>query len=106
MMQSPRFANEPIIKAESAIPEPSLLPNSHDFLKPLDRRSYPEVNYWHRIDWNNRSSMTTITDIYSTTGIKGKKRHAAGINVNYSFIEDEDGIPVDGYQISGITNQL
>ena len=79
---------------------------SHELLTQLDRKNYPRVQYWRKSEWNGRNTITSTTFINNSTGIKGKKRRAAGINVNCGFVEDENGIPVDGYRISAISSRL
>ena len=80
--------------------------SSHELLTQLDRRNYPGVQYWRKSEWSGRKTITSTTVVNISVGIKGKKRRAAGVNVNNLFVEDENGVPVDGYRITAISNRL
>lgn len=78
--------------------------DSTTLLAPLDRKDYPQVKFWRRQDWSSRTATTTVVN--NQVGGRGKSRIAAGINVKFGFVEDKNGFPVDGFRISGITNQI
>jgi hypothetical protein len=75
-------------------------------LAPLDKARYPDVQYWRKNEWNRRPGNTSTTVVNTQVGIKGRKRRAAGQNVNCQFVEGADGMPVDGYRITAISNRL
>ena len=78
--------------------------NTRELLTPLDKARYPDVKYWRKNEWNRRPTTTTVVN--AQAGVKGRQRRAAGINVNCGFVEDEDGIPVDGYRVTAISNRF
>ena len=100
------LGNQPVLGRLSLHldPGPRSHPDSAALLAPPDKRKFPNIKYWRRQDWNSRT--TTTTEVNNQVGIRGKSRIAAGINVKFSFVENEDGTPVDGFRISGITNQM
>jgi hypothetical protein len=72
----------------------------------LDKTRYPGVKYWRKNEWIKRPATIKTTVVNTQTGVKGRKRRAAGENVNYLFVEGEDGMSVDGYRITAISNRL
>jgi hypothetical protein len=78
--------------------------NTCKLLTPLDKARYPDINYWRKNEWNRRPTTTMVVNVQA--GVKGRQRRAAGINVNGGFVKDEDGIPVNGYHITAISNRF
>ena len=67
----------------------------------LNHSNYPKVRFWFRKDWvNQKKEKLGITKVIesSTTGDKG--RGPTSINVTLRYVEDEQGVVVDGFRAS------
>jgi hypothetical protein len=74
-------------------------------LVPLEQHQYPKVKYWRKQDWLG-SKNQLVTEAHNKIGMRGKTRIAAGENVSYGFVEDENGLTVNGFRMSTITQQM
>jgi hypothetical protein len=69
--------------------------------QPLTHSNYPKVRFWFRKDWiNQKKEKLGVTKVNesSTTGDKG--RGPMGVNVTLRYVEDEQGVVVDGFRAS------
>lgn len=64
--------------------------------EPLRREDYPDVRFWTRRDWMDRSEQDN--DIMDNSGRRGKARASQGINVAMRYVENESGSIVNGYR--------
>jgi hypothetical protein len=70
--------------------------------QPLNHTNYPNVRFWFRRDWINRKKETSgITNINQSNTIKQNKGRApSGLNVTLRYVEDANGVVVDGFRAS------
>ena len=69
--------------------------------QPLTHSNYPKVRFWFRKDWiNQKKEKLGVMKVNesSTTGDKG--RGPMGVNVTLRYVEDEQGVVVDGFHAS------
>lgn len=66
--------------------------------EPLRREDYPDVQFWTRRDWLDRSGQESDTMVLDNSGRRGKTRASQGINVTMRYMEDENGTVVDGHR--------
>jgi hypothetical protein len=80
-------------------------PDMSSPLQSLDRQNCLRIRYWTKQEWES-SKATQIIDVRGKPGTKGRQRIAAGINVNFQYIEDHDGKPITGHRLSAINNEM
>ena len=70
----------------------------------LIRADYPNVRYWSKSQWKmaTESAKGVMDPLKSRDVIRGKKAVAQGQNQSCTYIENENGEPVDGYRLSAI----
>jgi hypothetical protein len=70
----------------------------------LTRANYPNVRYWSKSQWKvaTESAKGVMDPSKSRDVIRGKKLVAQGQNQSCTYIENENGEPVDGYRLSAI----
>lgn len=66
--------------------------------EPVRREDYPDVRFWTRRDWLDRSGQESDTMLLDNSGRRGKARASQGINVAMRYVEDENGTVVDGHR--------
>jgi hypothetical protein len=66
--------------------------------EPARREDYPDVRFWTRRDWIDRSALENDTMILDSSSRRGKTRASRGINVTMRYVEDENGTVVDGHK--------
>ena len=75
--------------------------NAH-LLQPLSRSDYPKVRFWFRRDWfdrkKERSGITKFNQTSRTVHDKG--RGPPEKNVSLRYIEDDQGVVIDGFRAS------
>ncbi len=71
---------------------------------PLNRKDFPKVKFWLQHEYRAFCKTNkTITDPTTSHKIvRGSTRAAQGINVTMLYVEDDDGVPVDGYRATTI----
>lgn len=74
-------------------------------LKPLSQHNYPKLRFWRKQDWIGSKELET-TEIHNKMGLRGKSRISTGENVSFGFVEDENGLTVNGFRISEITSVM
>ncbi len=87
------------------------------------KRDYPLIDYWYRHQWVSSSAGDRVTDITSNAenenededvgdvenkemqsispapgAQRGQSRSRAGINVSMRYIQDKDGMVIDGHR--------
>ncbi|CDO74656.1 hypothetical protein BN946_scf184874.g2 [Trametes cinnabarina] len=61
---------------------------------------FPKVKFWQQSAWNDHEkTLKGSVQIGQVVGVKGKSRSAQGENVSCLFVEDANGVPVDGHYI-------
>lgn len=70
---------------------------------PLLQQNYPKIRFWRKQDWVGSKDQET-TEIHNKMGLRGKTRIAAGENVSFGFVEDINGLTVNGFCVSEITS--
>ena len=78
------------VKQETPLPTLNDLPEA-------EREEFPSVKYWCRHEWSASEDLQV-----ASIGAPGKTRAAQGENVSMKFVEDENGIVIDGYRASSI----
>ena len=68
--------------------------------RPLTHTDYPNVQFWFRRDWINRKKETSGITKVNPTAEPNKGRAPSGLNVTLRYVEDVDGVVVDGYHAS------
>jgi hypothetical protein len=64
---------------------------------PLSQDDYPLVKYWEKKAWKSVSGTRKDTsEVQTTTSSRGGTRSSKGENVMMLYIEDANGLPVDG----------
>jgi hypothetical protein len=66
--------------------------------EPLRREDYPNVRFWTKRDWLDRSEQESDNMILDNSGRRGKARASQGINVTMRYVEDENGKLVNGHR--------
>jgi hypothetical protein len=64
--------------------------------EPLRREDYPNVRFWTRREWMDRSGQES--DSIDNSGQRGKARASQGINVAMRYVEDRNGTVVNGHR--------
>jgi hypothetical protein len=66
--------------------------------------NYPNVRYWSKSQWKAAAESTkgAVDHSRSREIVRGKKAVAQGQNNACTYIENENGEPVDGYRLSAI----
>jgi hypothetical protein len=66
-------------------------------LGPLLQSDYPRVKFWNKIQWKNfESARKDSYGIHAKNIARGGTRSAKGENVMMLYIEDTNGLPVNG----------
>jgi hypothetical protein len=72
-------------------------------LPPLSQVDYPLVKYWERKVWKTVAGTRKDTsEVQAKTGSRGGSRSSKGENVMMLYIEDANGMPIDGNIAGGI----
>jgi hypothetical protein len=77
--------------------------SANPLLAQLAQVNYPKVKFWTRNSWNKCD--TGFADIETDThdvADRGPGRQAQGVNVTYTFVEDENGALLNGFTTRGI----
>src|ERR1700722_5502086 len=93
----------------SAPTSSNLAPANSSNLLPLSKTEYPQVHYWTKKQWDNKKDTLGSTKINQNAPQRGKTRIANGENMALRFIEDSNGVVVDGYQVNKmrtLSNQI
>ena len=70
---------------------------------PLSQLDYPLVKYWERKVWKNIAGTRKDTsEVQTKNGSRGGTRSSKGENVMMLYIEDANGMPVDGNVACGM----
>ncbi|KAG1838086.1 hypothetical protein DFJ58DRAFT_734009 [Suillus subalutaceus] len=73
--------------------------------KELSPANFPSVKFWSRAKWTQHvQTEKSVTKLSSSTSMRGSSRLAKGENVACQYIEDADGVPVDGHRTKIICN--
>ncbi|KAI0350658.1 hypothetical protein OH77DRAFT_1524669 [Trametes cingulata] len=72
--------------------------------KPRIKTDFPNVPYWHRKDWIGAEKQSTVPG--QEKGKKGPSRMADNENVNFGFITDAEGNPIDGHRAQTIRRRF
>lgn len=64
----------------------------------MRREDYPNVRFWTKRDWLDRSEQESDNMILDNSGRRGKARASQGINVTMRYVEDENGKLVNGHR--------
>jgi hypothetical protein len=65
----------------------------------VKHEDYPSVKFWYRHEWNSAENNQVA---HIGAGAHGKTRAAQGENVTLKFIEDENGIIIDGFRATAM----
>jgi len=90
---------------DSGIIAPSTLSSDLPSAKssPLSQLDYPLVKYWEKKEWKSvAGSKKDTSEVQTKTSSRGGTRSSKGENVMMLYIEDANGIPIDGNIASGI----
>ena len=77
--------------------------SANPLLEQLSQVNYPKVKFWTRNSWNK--SDTGFADIETdarNVADRGLGRQAQGVNVTYTFMEDENGTLLSGFTTRAI----
>jgi hypothetical protein len=67
------------------------------------RSEYPNIKYWTKKEWlDAQSAKKKSSKPADQPGTRGRKRISQGENVSAHYLEDEDGTPVNGMDVSKI----
>lgn len=75
---------------------------------PLQESDYTNVKFWNKQDWlhhRQKAKSDELPDAQtSASGVprRGKSAQSQGVNVMMMFIEDANGVPVDGFRVQAI----
>ena len=72
------------------------IPFTHPLLQQLSQAGYPRVRYWHRQTWKPKAEVTQVNN---DVAVRGKSKMANGVNVQFRFVEDENGEVQSGWRI-------
>lgn len=67
---------------------------------PAKREDYPDVRFWTRRDWLDRSMKEDDAMVLDNTCRRGKSRASQGVNVAMRYVETDEGVVVDGHRCS------
>jgi hypothetical protein len=76
---------------------------------PLREEDYPKVSYWTRDKWTAREKDDNGISNGGKTGERGGSKLAMGINISMQYVEDKNGMVVDGFRVKmilGASHQL
>lgn len=68
----------------------------------LNQRHYPLVNFWRLQDWKEHEEREELAEKKSNP--KGAVQASKGVNVATLYVEDEEGIPINGFQARELRN--
>ena len=87
----------------NALRQGGALKDQEDNLTQAARREdYPDVRFWTRRDWIDRSSQENDAMVLDSGSRRGKTRASQGINVTMLYVEDENGTAIDGHRAAEI----
>ena len=70
---------------------------------PLSHLDYPRVKYWDKNVWKSvAGNRKNTSELQIKTSCRGGTRSSKGENVMMLYIEDENGVPVDGTITGGM----
>jgi hypothetical protein len=84
------------------LPFLGLLPTSPE---PIEAKEsdHPQVEYWNKWDWiSSKKSHKGTSDINAEKPSRGGKRASQGINVAMRYVQDENGVIIDGHRATHI----
>jgi len=65
--------------------------------RPASKADYPKVQFWDRRTWDTHvKNKKDSTSINQSAPQRGGARKSQNINVTMQYVEDGDGVPVDG----------
>jgi hypothetical protein len=92
--------DDPCIMGSSAVSSKQISGATHP---PLSQCDYPLVKYWDRKVWKGVTGTRKDTsEVQTKSGSCGGTRSAMGENVMMLYIEDADGMPIDGSIAGGM----
>ena len=69
--------------------------------QPLNHSNYPKVRFWFRKDWvNQKKEGLGVMKVNESSTTRDKGQGPVGINVTLCYMEDEQGVVVDGFRTS------
>jgi hypothetical protein len=68
----------------------------------LREEDYPNVSYWTREKWTAREKDNNGISNGGKTGERGGSKLARGINISMQYVEDENGLVIDGFCVKMI----
>ena len=68
----------------------------------LREEDYPNVSYWTREKWTAREKDDNGISNGGKTGERGGSKLARGINISMQYVEDENGLVIDGFRVKMI----
>jgi hypothetical protein len=66
--------------------------------EPARREDYPDVQFWTKRDWLDRSAEEDDAMVLDNSSRRGKTRASQGVNVAMRYVEEQDGTVVDGHR--------
>lgn len=85
----------PVAASASLLSSKFSLPTAN--LSPLVQTDYPRVKFWNKLEWKNfENARKDSTGIEAKSTGRGGTRSAKGENVMMLYIEDANGLPVNG----------
>ncbi|KAJ6557133.1 hypothetical protein B0H10DRAFT_1967393 [Mycena sp. CBHHK59/15] len=68
----------------------------------LQRSDYPEIEFWHFHEYKNHLELTKGESNTDDPKPRGSSRVAQGINVTMRYVQDANGVTIDGFRATAI----
>ncbi|KAF7363169.1 hypothetical protein MVEN_00669400 [Mycena venus] len=68
----------------------------------LQRSDHPRVEFWHFHEYKNHLELTKGESNTDDPKPRGSSRAAQGINVTMRYVQDADGVTIDGFRATAI----
>lgn len=68
----------------------------------LQRSDYPAIEFWHFHEYKNHLELTKGESNTDDPKPRGSSRAAQGINVTMRYVQDTDGVTIDGFRATAI----
>ena len=69
---------------------------------PLSECDFPSVSFWTREKWTTHERVNNNVSNGERTGERGGGKMAKGINISMQYVEDKDGMVVNGFRVKAI----
>jgi hypothetical protein len=69
---------------------------------PLNEADFPNISFWTRDKWMAREKADNSVSNGERSGERGGRQMAKGINISMRFVEDSNGVVIDGFRVKMI----